>query len=295
MKNNRRDMRMMISLIWPLSILLAVYAALPVTAFAAEGVKAEEVLAKHLESIGAADARGSVRTRVISGDCKFSFHARSSGQTEGKVVFASEGVKSLLGIAFPSPEYPQERIGFDGKNLTTGYLSPGIRSVLGNFLLTYNVIVREGLFGGTLSTAWPLLDLPARKSKVEYAGTKSINGRETHVLRYNPGKGSEVSVKLYFDSVTFQHVRTEYERVINAVMGRTPEASSSQSASRYKMVEDFSDFKKEGGLTLPHEYKLQLSIIGQTACAQYEWTLRFTQFDFNQPIAPDSFNVEAAR
>jgi len=295
MKNTRYNKRKMISLVWPLCIMLAIYACVPAAAFAGEGMKAEEVLARHLESIGAAEARASVRTRVMSGTCKFSFHARSSGMTEGQVVLASEGEKSLLGMAFPSVEYPHERLGFDGKNVTAGYISQGIHTVLGNFFLTYNVIVREGLLGGTLTTAWPLLDMPARKSKLEYAGTKTINGKETHALRYNPSKGSEVSIKLYFDSVTFQHVRTEYERVINAEMGRTPEASSRNTATRYKMVEDFSDFKKEGVLTLPHDYKLQLSVSGQNGSAQYEWVLRFTQFDFNQPIAPNSFNLEASK
>jgi hypothetical protein len=295
MKNNRHHKHMMLSLIWPLCFLLGVYGCVPAAVRAGEGMKPEEVLARHLESIGAAEARASVRTRVVSGTCKFSFHARSSGMTEGQVVLASEGAKSLLGMAFPSLEYPHERLGFDGKNVTTGYISQGIRTVLGNFLMTYNVIVREGLFGGTLTTAWPLLDLSARKSRLEYAGTKTINGRETHALRYNPSKGAEVSIKLYFDSATFRHVRTEYERVINAEMGRTPEASSRNTATRYKMVEDFSDFKKEGVLTLPHDYKLQLSIDGQSGSAQYEWVLRFAQFDFNQAIAPNSFNLEASK
>jgi hypothetical protein len=295
MKHKRRAAHILISLFCHLCIMLVVCMSVPAAAFAPPQMKAEEVLAKHLESIGTADARSSVRTRIISGGCKFSFHARSSGMTEGKVVIASEGLKTLLGMAFPSIEYPHERVGFDGKNLTTGYISPGIRTVLGNFLLTYNVIVREGLLGGTLTTAWPLTDVAGRKAKLEYAGTKTINGKETQALRYYPGKGSEVSIKLYFDSATFQHVRTEYERVINAEMGRTPEASSRQSASRYKMTEEFSDFKKEGGLILPHDYKLQLSIIGQSGSAQYEWDVKLGQFDFNQPIAPDSFNLEASK
>jgi hypothetical protein len=295
MKNNRHNQYKMMSLVWLLCIMLAVYACVPAAARAGEGMKAEEVLARHLESIGAAGARASVRTRVISGTSKFSYHARSSGMTEGQVVLASEGAKNLLGMAFPSVEYPHERLGFDGKNVTAGYISQGIHTVLGNFLLTYNVIVREGLLGGTLTTGWPLLDLSAKKSKLEYAGTKTINGKETHALRYNPSKGSDVSVKLYFDSATFQHVRTEYERVINAEMGRTPEASSRNSATRYKMVEDFADFKKESVLTLPHEYKLQLTISGQNGSAQYEWLLKFAQFDFNQPIDPNSFNLEASK
>ena len=275
-----------------LQLVLVISSCLTPTVLADKRIKPEEVVSKHLESLGTAETRASIRSRIINGSCRFSYRARSSGFAEGKVVLASEDVKSLLSMAFPTPEYPHERVGFDGKKLTTGYISPGVRTVLGDFLLAYDVAVREGLFGGSLSAAWPLLDVAARNPKLEYSGTKTINGRETYVLRYNPRKASDVSIKLYFDSATFQHARTEYERVISAQMGQTPETSSQQVATRHKMVEEFSDFRKEGGLVLPHVYKLTVSIVGQTS-AEYEWALDLQKFSFNRPIDANIFNVNS--
>jgi hypothetical protein len=58
------------------------------------------------------------------------------------------------------------------------------------------------------------------------------------------------------------------------------------------MVEEFSDFKEEGGLTLPHSYTLQLMIEGQGTTSQFEWAMALTVFQFKQPIPEGSFNVE---
>jgi len=67
-------------------------------------------------------------------------------------------------------------------------------------------ILREGLFGGTISTAWPLLDLkPAGEAK--YEGVKKIDGRELHDLTYVPNKsssGSDLTIHLYFEPDTFR-------------------------------------------------------------------------------------------
>jgi hypothetical protein len=136
------------------------------------------------------------------------------------------------------------------------------------------------------------LDLPGKNPKLDYSGIKKINGKELHQLRYRPRKGSDFDIKLYFDAATFEHVRTEYERVVSSRMGSNPDASSSQLQTRYRMVEEFSDFKAEGNLRLPHSYTLQLTIEGQGTTSQFEWAMALTQFQFNQKIPEDSFNVE---
>ena len=48
-------------------------------------------------------------------------------------------------------------------------------------------------------------------------------------------------------------------------MGDRPIASASRIESRYRLVEDFSDFKEVNGFTLPHSYSIQYSVSGQTA------------------------------
>src|SRR2546430_2271242 len=87
--------------------------------------------------------------------------------------------------------------------------------------LTFDeVILKQGLMCGTLSSAWPLLDMEGRRAQMNYLGTKKIDNRLLHELRYTPGATSDLKIPLYFDSEPFHHVRTEYERVIPAPMGK---------------------------------------------------------------------------
>ncbi len=90
-----------------------------------------------------------------------------------------------------------------------------------------------------------------------------------------------------------QHVRSQYVQVISAQMGSTDKDSARQSKLRYEIDEEFSEFRKEGALTLPHNYKLRLNLDDYSGTNQYEWTLTLTQFAFNRAIAAESFNVDA--
>jgi len=75
-------------------------------------------------------------------------------------------------------------------------------------------------------------------------------------------------------------------------MGANPDASGGQRESRYKMVEEFSNFSKEGGLTLPHAYliRFDLDAPGGTSF-RAEWKFGLAQFAYNQPIDPGTFVV----
>lgn len=292
MKDRRFTTSICFSMTW-LSSLMLMASCLALTVSAQEKMKPEEVVSKHLEAIGAAESRSSVTSRIIIGTAKFSYRTNRVGQTEGNAVMASEGGKSLIGMTFPEADYPFERLGFDGRNFKTGYVRPGIRTVLGDFLYSRSEVFKEGLIGGALNQAWPLLDLSTKNPKLSYEGTQKVNGREAYVLGYNSRKGSDFEIKLYFDSETFQHVRSQYVQVISAPPGKTIDTSSRQRSTRYQIVEEFADFKKESGLTLPHTYKLQLIIDNQGGIGQYDWTLSFVQYAFNRKIPADSFDVEA--
>lgn len=276
-----------------LACLILIGCCLTIPASAIEKLKVEDVVQKHLDSIGTPEERAAAAHRVILGTVEFSFRARGTGQTHGNAVLASEGLMTLIGMTFPNLEYPHERLGYDGRTFTTGFIKPGVRTVLGDFIKNRDTVFKEGLIGGTLSTAWPLLDLATKNPKLGYEGTDKINGREVYVLSYVPRKGSDFQIRLFFDAHTFQHVRSTYGQVMSAMQGRTDKDSARQSASRYQVVEDFGDYKKEGGLTLPHTYKLALLIDDYTGTSKSEWTLTLTQFDLNHPVPPDSFNVEA--
>ncbi|HEX7314848.1 MAG TPA: hypothetical protein VF297_13055 [Pyrinomonadaceae bacterium] len=257
-------------------------------------MKAEDVIAKHLESLGPEAARSAAKTRIVGGTSRAIFKARStSGAIDGQVVLASDDHKLVLGMKFDAPNYPGERFGFDGKRFTVGYLTPGVRSPLGNFAQTHGEIFKEGLIGGTLTSAWPLLNLSERKAKLEYGGTDKVNDRPVHKLKYYPNKGSDVKITLFFDAETFQHVRTQYDRIIGAKLGSGVDASASQRETRYRIVEDFGDYKEESKLKLPHSYKLQLEIEKTGGNSLDRWEMTLDQFAFDQEIDDRMFNVEA--
>src|SRR5918911_3221653 len=211
-----RHHRRVLTFIYALAATLLLLAtSMPSTTLAVDKMTAEDVVAKHLEAIGSAAARSSEHSRVAVGTARAIFKARnSSGAIDGRAVFGSVNRKVLFGLGFSAPNYPGEKFGFDGKKFTVGYLTPGVRSSLGNFLLANSTIFKEGLMGGTLSSAWPLLNLAERGAKLEYAGTDKIDGQLAHKLKYSPNKGSEVSITLYFDAKTFYHLRTQYDYVI---------------------------------------------------------------------------------
>lgn len=253
---------------------------------------AETLIARHLESIGSADARAAVKTHVTTGSVVSTVRLGGAGQLTGRAVLASTGNKSLIGMTFNDIKYSNENMAFDGKTVTVGQPTPGVRTRLGQFLLSFDMIFKQGLIAGTLSSAWPLLDLRATDPKLKYIGIKKINNRQLCALNYYPRDTSFLAITLFFDPETFQHVRTEYEKVINAGMVSQNEIAASQQETRYKMIEEFADFKKEGALTLPHTYKLQLSVSSQRGSWLQDWVFTLTKFGFDSVLDDRQFNAE---
>ena len=256
---------------------------------ATDKIKVEDLLTRHLQSIGPEKSRRS--SRIISGTSQVIFRTTPSGQAIGKAVMASDGSKTLIGMSFPSPIYPREQLGFDGNAFMAAFATPGNRSALGSFLMANEMISKQGLMGGTLSSAWPLLDMSARKAELEYVGTKKIDGRMLHEVKYLPRGMTDVKVTLYFAENTFEHVRTEYDRVIPAPMGKVEYANVQEREGRYKMVEEFSLFKSEGDLNLPHIYTIKLSVDTVNGTFLADWTIKLTNFEFNQKIDPAAFRI----
>lgn len=261
---------------------------------ASDKITSEELIAKHLESIGIAQARAAAKSRIIAGTSSVIFRTEPKGQATGRAVMASDGVKNLVGMSFPSPVYPREQLGFNGDSFMAAFVTPGVRSMLGTFLMTHAQIFKQGLMGGTLSSAWPLLDLNSRGPRLDYTGQKKVDKRMLHELRYLSRGGSDLQVKLFFDQATYQHVRTEYERVIAAPTGDVAYSNIEEREIRYKMVEEFSDFKIEAGLTLPHTYKIKLLVDSKAGTFLADWEIKLTRFSFNEPIDPKSFSISGS-
>jgi len=100
-----------------------------------------------------------------------------------------------------------------------------------------------------------------------------------------------VDIILYFDKDNFRHVRTEYKRTSSAGIGVRPEDSTRYSATNLKVTEDFTDFKAENGLTLPHSYRLFYSITGQNGTTEIEWNFNLTEFALNQKLDSKTFDA----
>lgn len=252
-------------------------------------LKPEELIAKHLEAIGKDEARNAKRSRIVGGSSLMNLRTGGRGNISGPALLASQNEKVLLKAEFGSASYPFEKFGFDGRKLHAKQYAPGVRSPLAEFFMSHNTPFAEGLLGGTLSSAWPLLDVTVRNPKLQYGGTEKVDGRRAHKLKYSPRDSSELKITIFIDAETFHHVRTEYERVIAAAMGDTPGVSASLREMRYKLVEDFRDFREESGLTLPHTYTIKYSVSRQTSPLELDWTFNLTRFTFDYPIEEKEF------
>jgi hypothetical protein len=250
-----------------------------------------DLVAKHVEAIGTAEARARVGSMRIKGTCLLTVRQGGTGQVDGEAVMASQGNMNLINMTFHSPDYPYESLKYDGKKFEASQFKPGLRTALAQFFLTNDVIFKEGIVGGVLSASWPLLNLREKDPKLEYAGLKKVAGKQMHAIKYAPRKASELKIMLFFDAETFQHLRSEYERTIYATDqqriagggGRLPSVSSQRSSNaRINAIEEFSDFRSEGGLNLPHTYKFELSIQSEVRPALVNWTFNLTDFNFSE-------------
>lgn len=274
------------------SVLVLLFVSVLVLRGKDEKLKPEELVARHLASIGSPEAIAAARSRTMSGPGVVNFRLGGHGELRGKCGIVSEQGKLRLGFAFASLDYPGEQLAFDGSHLTTGWVRPGQRSSLAGFVYVHDALLREGLLGGTMTTAWPLLNLEQRKAKVNYAGQKKVDGRQVHELKYRPNKGAgDVQFSLYFDAETFRHVGSQYRLVQPASMQTSINESSGQRDTTYVISERFDDFKPADGLTLPHAYKLVYTMEGPVTVLQ-DWTATIDQVTHNSPVDPRFFVIE---
>lgn len=276
-----------------LTVRLTKYVLLALCVFAtnADGQKltVEDIVARHLDSIGAADARAAVKSRVLEGKAQARSTQVSSSLVKGKAVLASDTDKSVLQMSFDLIDYSRENINFDGKNVNAAFVTAGRRSGLGSFAFSYKEIVKYGFLGGTLLSSWALLDTNKKVNKLTYEGTEKIGDREVHVLRCVPRNGSELGIKLYFDAQSFRHLRTRYYLVHTRNALISSEVASRQAETRYLMIEDYSDFKAVNDLTLPTTYKITYTLETYENSQEFEYTLNFSRFAFNSALKPQLF------
>jgi hypothetical protein len=257
--------------------------------------KADELLAKHLEAIGPADARSAVRTRVAQGSAVYRLVVGGGGRTEGKTGLVSEGRKLRFMMKFPEGgDYKGENIVFNGNAVGMAFSTANqSRSPFSYFVAAQDIIIKDGLFGGVLSTAWPLLNLPDRKAKLTVEGLKRVDGRQVYQVDYEPAKHTDIHIVLYFDAETFRHVRTVYSLSLGNNVGADVTLSAKLQPERSTLEEQFSDFKTVDGLTLPSHWNIQFTReLPNGSTTVVEWDLTEDQVRNNIGLDPKNFELK---
>ncbi len=247
-------------------------------------IKPEELVAKHLNSIGKPETLAAIESRSVEGTASVQFIQRGFGRLpNGQFLLVSKQRKLGIVMKFDAIDYPGEHFVFDGHNAAVAYLDFDTKSRLGTFITRFYGLLKEGLLGGTLSVAWPLLDVAERQPKLKYR-KRIIEGRQLHELTYEPRSRSgalELQIKLFFDFETFRHVMTQY-------------SYSNLSGPTVKMLlqEQFDDFREVDGLMLPHRYAISYSeepaFIGR-------WTIKVERWRHNAQIDPKLFKAQPLR
>jgi hypothetical protein len=264
-----RYRRRTISVVVTLSCALAAASALP----SRGGVEltVEELLAKHLASIGAQEARTAARARMALGHCNDSKTAQAT--------LACSPVLLSQGNSLRMFEETSVQFAFDGWNLSQ---TETMKREPSFFAAHFEEAFDAGLVGGTLSTSWPLLDFDAHKTELKYEGLQAPShfmsnlscskvapsledigaGAVLHKVTFHPREKSwDMRAALYFEPGSFRHVQTVY------------------ISGKRMFWEVFSDFREVDGLTLPYSWSLR-------SCACFETSSRVGQA-VPLPVAPE--------
>jgi hypothetical protein len=259
-----------------------------------ESFRPEELLQKHLDSIGKTEARSAVKSRVLQGTATYRLITGGSGEFIGKSVMVSEADKFQLLLKVNAIKYRGEKFVRNGsKTFVYGTYDDATRSEFGEFLRSQDFPLREGLLGGVLSSGWPLLDLGGHGAKLHFDGRKKVNGVEMLAVSYHPKKGIDLDVTLYLDPTTFRHVMTLYTatRISGIGLGGEQE-SARRNEARYRIEERFSDFKTVDGITLPFRYDLRYQQELQTGFTKLvEWDVSADNIQNNISLDPRNFET----
>jgi hypothetical protein len=249
---------------------------------------AEEIVAKHLESIGSAEKLAAVKSRTIYGivAAKRAFGtvpevlpAPGTRKDPSNFLFAStENTMGML-MKFYNPNYTGEHIAFDGKDATISITQNGKRSEFADFIAKYDGAMREGFLGGTLSASWPLLHANEGRYRLKY-DQMDAGGKKYHQITCTPKDTKhthDMIVRLIFEFDTYRHVMTEY-------------GQRTSSYGRLIFLERFGNFKEVDGLMLPHGYSIQDGIGTDITAAR--WNVEVKQISHNEPVDPQLLHAK---
>jgi hypothetical protein len=297
-----------------------IFSVLASTFAAGETLKPEDVIARHLDSLGTAEARAASKSRVVEGQAHFKTLVGGVGVLDGQAVIVSEDRKMQYMLKFANTQYGGERFIFNGDKAQIAANTAGqTRSSFGSFVYNYDAALRDGLLGGALNSSWALLNVQDRKAKITYEGLRNIDGMSLHDLHYRPKKSGDLDIHLYFDSETFRHVLTVYTLTIKPQLAHhdpgindvaspqkatidSPARESTDSSeimnarqqeTRYRLEERFGNFNKFDGLMLPSHYDVHFTQeMGDGHTNEFEWDVTTTAIHNNVTLDPRNFQVK---
>jgi hypothetical protein len=299
--------RLVIIIAFALSTVLPALAAEPTLSL-------KDLISQHLDSIGTPEQRAAVKTRVAQGTSHYKILNGGAGELNGPATFLGEGKNLRIVMRYPTGEYRGEDFLTDGSRVQV-FGNPK-RSLMGQLLYDQGALITEGILGGTLTPAWPLLDPKVRDAKLSYEGLKTIDGTTLHEVKYVPKKKSDLDIRLYFDRETFRHVLTIATATINPKLmgavggdgadfmdrgpayavgadnGTNAETSTSrQQTFRYRIEQRFEDFQKVDGMMLPHKSSIRFSAEGyRSALVTYDAS--FSDLNTNISLDPKNFQFK---
>jgi len=248
-----------------------------------EKLKPEQVIAKHLESIGAPEKLKEIKNRATKGSAHVDFRVGGQANLPAEANLISDGLSIRFSLKTPALEYPGEQFVTDGNKTLIGQISPGRRSNLGEFIFVNDELLKEGLLFGTLSTSWTFLRTDVKQPKMDVSGPKKVDGKSVYEVKYIPRRGSgNITAFFDFDAETFRHVRSQFKAEIVPTSGQ--KITDSADTIRYTITETFDDFKQVDGLTLPHSYKLDFSMDNPRGGFVGNWSYTIQQIAHNQNI-----------
>jgi hypothetical protein len=258
---------------------------------ASDGMTADELIAKHLGAIGTPEARAAVKTRVARGSAVYKIVVGGGGQILGTAGMVSEGRKQRFVMRFQQ-NYRGENFLYNGDKTSIGFsTSDQTRSGLASLIYSQDAILKEGLFGGALSTGWALLDVPGRHPKLTYDGLKRADGRELYRLTYQPRKGTDLKIQLFFEPETSRHVMTTYLLEVGNNVGKTILESPTLKADRTTLEERFDQFTTAEGVTLPTHWTFQYTReLPSGATTVTNWDVK-EEIQQNMTLDPKNFEI----
>ena len=255
----------------------------------AQELKLEEVVAKHTGSIGKTEKRKELKNMVLLGTSEF--HSKlPERKSIGKVAIVSDASNLLMISSFVADSYPYEKIGIFDSKINIPFVNPGVRSPLGDFLWEHPSMLQSGLFSGSMSLQWLLLDSNSKKGKINLGGTKKIGGRKAFVIEhFPPGSSEAFKIRLFFDTETFHHVRSEYREEFAGKEATFGQLGQSLNGYVLELTETFSDFREYEGITLPSVLKIHYMGSSSKGTYEYDWVFKLNEVKFNQSLKDGFF------